>query len=99
MVPHGAFPLQLLDGLLSGGLNDRPALPFYLKRLCCCGGWQAERSRVSDALNKLRAELDALRNKEGEAQRTLDAHQGEYSSLEAELAELEASRAEKVSIL
>ena len=44
----------------------------------------------------MRAEQDALRLKEGEAQRTLDAHQGEYSALDAELAEVEESRAEKV---
>ncbi len=57
---------------------------------------QAERARVAGQLSKLRAEQDALRLKEGEAQRTLDAHQGEYSALDAELAEVEEARAEKV---
>lgn len=57
---------------------------------------QAERARVAGQLAKMRAEQDALRLKEGEAQRTLDAHQGEYSALDAELAGVEEARAEKV---
>ena len=53
---------------------------------------------MGDALSRLRAELDAMRNREGEAQRTLDAHQGEYAALESELAELDAARGEKVRL-
>lgn len=57
---------------------------------------QSERERLAAKLASLRGALDAMRKREGEAQRALEVQRAEHESVGAELAELEDAARRKV---